>query len=129
MPSSRRAEDQVLDACEYPAEGAQLPDVRLVSLQQGPGTEQIDTVPWRDRLVHLGEEIDRDGAFLDSAAILSSVDLVVTSDTALAHLAGAMDVPVWLALSQAPVPNALMNYGLDFSGDQYEASTLVLAPT
>jgi hypothetical protein len=41
------------------------------------------------------------GAFSDSAAVLSLVDLVVTSDTALAHLAGALGVPVWLALSQA----------------------------
>ena len=81
---------------------ASLPGLRLVSLQQGHGAEQIDAVPWRDGLLHLGEEIDRDGAFLDTAAILAHVDLVITSDTALAHLAGAMGVPIWLALAHVP---------------------------
>ena len=40
------------------------------------------------------------GAFLDTAAVLHNLDLVVTVDTAAAHLAGALGVPVWLALAQ-----------------------------
>ena len=39
---------------------------------------------------------------MDTAAILKNLDLVITSDTAVAHLAGALAVPVWVALSYAP---------------------------
>ena len=40
--------------------------------------------------------------FQDTAAVLSCLDLFVTSDTAVAHLAGALGVPVWMALSTTP---------------------------
>jgi hypothetical protein len=43
-----------------------------------------------------------DGAFLDSAAVLKCVDLVITSDTALTHLAGALGVNTWLPLKYVP---------------------------
>jgi ADP-heptose:LPS heptosyltransferase len=39
------------------------------------------------------------GAFMDTAALMKSLDLVITSDTAIAHLAGALAIPVWVALS------------------------------
>ena len=44
-----------------------------------------------------GEEDRRD--FLDTAAVMSQLDLVVTPETAVAHLAGSLGVPVWVALS------------------------------
>jgi Flp pilus assembly protein TadD len=81
---------------------ATLAGVRLVSLQKGFGTEQLATAAWRDQVIDFGAGLDRDGAFVDSAAILQSLDLVVTSDTALAHLAGALGRPVWVALCRRP---------------------------
>jgi hypothetical protein len=77
-------------------------DVRLVSLQQGHGTEQLQALDWRERILELGPELDGDGAFLDSAAVIAALDLMITSDTAIAHLAGALGVPVWLALAHVP---------------------------
>ena len=75
--------------------------VRLFSLQKGPGREQIGEVAGRFAVVDLGGELDEDGgAFLDTAAVMQSLDLVVSVDTAAAHLAGALGVPVWLALSR-----------------------------
>jgi len=50
-------------------------------------------------LTRLSRRLDETaGAFMDTAAILKNVDLVVTSDSAVAHLAGAMGLPVWVAL-------------------------------
>ncbi len=76
---------------------AALTGVRLYSLQVGPGTEQISDAPFR--LTPLGE---RFSDFADSAAAVSALDLVITVDTATAHLAGALGVPVWVALPFAP---------------------------
>jgi tetratricopeptide (TPR) repeat protein len=74
--------------------------VRLVSLQKGPGLEQLANVPFA--VENLGSRLDEQGAaFWETAAVMKNLDLVVTSDTAIAHLAGALGVRVWLALSFA----------------------------
>jgi tetratricopeptide (TPR) repeat protein len=79
---------------------SRLPGVRLISLQKDFGSEQIATLP---AIETLGEDFDAgpDG-FLDSAAVMQSLDLVITLDSALAHLAGAMGRPVWVALKRVP---------------------------
>jgi hypothetical protein len=79
---------------------ARIPGVTLVSLQKGPGTEQIEANRERFSLV-AWEDLDRDGAFVDTAAIMQHLDLVITSDSAVAHLAGALGRPVWVLLSVA----------------------------
>jgi hypothetical protein len=71
--------------------------VRLYSLQFGAGLEQLASAPMP--IVDLGEQL---GDFHQTAAIVSHLDLVITSDTATAHLAGAVGVPVWVALSLVP---------------------------
>ena len=73
--------------------------VRLYSLQKGPGSEQLRAAAGLFPLTALG---DRLNDFADSAAVVSCLDLIVSVDTALAHLAGAMGVPVWIALPCAP---------------------------
>jgi Tfp pilus assembly protein PilF len=79
-----------------------IPGIRLISLQIGAGTEQLRHLPHDMRVENLGPEFDSGpDAFLDSAAALASLDLVITSDTALAHLAGALGCPVWVVLQQA----------------------------
>jgi hypothetical protein len=76
-----------------------LPGVRLYSLQKGPGVEQLGPVAPLFPVTDLGSRLDEGGgAFLDTAAVMKHLDLVVTCDTAIAHLAGALGVPVWLAL-------------------------------
>ncbi|HZU37865.1 MAG TPA: tetratricopeptide repeat-containing glycosyltransferase family protein, partial [Gemmataceae bacterium] len=81
---------------------AQLPGVRLFSLQIGHGSEQLKAVCQRWGVVDLATAgLDKDGAFVDSAAVLQHLDLLVCSDSALAHLAGALGVPVWMALPRA----------------------------
>jgi tetratricopeptide (TPR) repeat protein len=80
---------------------AQVPGVRLISLQKGAGSEQIAAVADRFAVIDLGPAFDQvGGAFLDTAAVMKNLDLVVTCDTAIGHLAGALGVPVWTALPQ-----------------------------
>jgi Flp pilus assembly protein TadD len=80
---------------------ARIDGVRLISLQKGPGSEQIATADFE--LLDLGSKLDEStGAFMDTAAVMKSLDLVITSDSAIAHLAGALGVPVWVALAFAP---------------------------
>ena len=78
---------------------ARLRSVQLISLQKGPGSEQVAQVPFAERIVDLSSTLDEEsGPFMDTAAIMTQLDLVISCDTALAHLAGALAVPVWVAL-------------------------------
>jgi tetratricopeptide (TPR) repeat protein len=82
---------------------AEVADVHLVSLQKGPGTEQLGSVAGKFPILDLGTRLDEtSGAFSDTAAVMKNLDLVISSDTAVAHLAGALGVPVWIALPLLP---------------------------
>jgi tetratricopeptide (TPR) repeat protein len=82
---------------------AQIPGVCLISLQIGPGAEQLAASSNDVSVVSPGEDFDRaSGAFMDTAAIMQHLDLVITSDSAIAHLAGALGRPVWLAVPFVP---------------------------
>jgi Flp pilus assembly protein TadD len=76
---------------------ARLPGVKLVSLQKGAGSEQLAAAPFP--VTAVGERLSD---FADTAAVVQSLDLVVTADTAVAHLAGALGVAVWVTLPLAP---------------------------
>jgi tetratricopeptide (TPR) repeat protein len=77
---------------------AQLPGVRLFSLQFGPGRDQLKG--WdRYKIIDLQPEMAAaDGGFLETAAVIANLHLVISVDTAVAHLAGALAAPVWVAL-------------------------------
>jgi tetratricopeptide (TPR) repeat protein len=80
---------------------AEVPGVRLLSLQKGFGSEQLANASFD--VEDLGTKLDLgEAAFCETAAVLKDLDLLITSDTAIAHLAGALAVPVWLALSFSP---------------------------
>jgi tetratricopeptide (TPR) repeat protein len=81
---------------------AHVPGMHLISLQKGKGEEQLGEVGQELGIISLGKSWDEEGAFLDTAAVLTHLDLVITCDSALAHLAGAMGRPAWLALSSVP---------------------------
>jgi tetratricopeptide (TPR) repeat protein len=82
---------------------AQVPGVSLVSLQKGPGAEQLHSAAFRDRVLDLGDKLDPGpDAFPDTAAVIANLDLIITSDTSIAHLAGALARPTWVALNASP---------------------------
>jgi tetratricopeptide (TPR) repeat protein len=81
---------------------ARVPGARLISLQKGPGTEQLAGLFGEVEVLDLGDRLDQAaGPFMDTAAVMMNLDLVIASDTAAAHLAGALGVPVWVALPTA----------------------------
>jgi hypothetical protein len=78
---------------------AEIPGVRLISLQKGQPLEQIARVPFGAKIERPGDGFDAGAdAFLDTAALMMSLDLIVTCDTSIAHLAGALGRPVLVAL-------------------------------
>ena len=82
---------------------AACPGVQLFSLQKGTGSEQLTNWSGPGNIVDLGSSLDLEGdAFVDTAAVMMNLDLVITSDTSIAHVAGALGVPVWVALQETP---------------------------
>lgn len=82
---------------------AEVPGVTLIGLQKNAGVEQIAQVAEQFTVVDLGSTLDNEGgAFRDTAAVMCNLDLIITSDTAAAHLAGALGVKVWVAVPASP---------------------------
>lgn len=74
-----------------------LPGVQLYSLQKGPPEMQLRSLPRGGPIIDLSPHLND---FADTAAAMSQLDLVIMTDSAVAHLAGAMGKPVWLLLGQ-----------------------------
>lgn len=80
-----------------------VPGVRLISLQKNHGLDQLDTLPDGMTVETLGDDFDSGpDAFVDTAAAMANLDLIITSDTSIAHLAGALGRPFWVVLKQVP---------------------------
>jgi len=78
---------------------AALPGIALVSLQKGPSADQAGRYFGRAPLINIGAEV-RD--YTDTMALLECLDLVITVDTSVGHLAAAMGKPVWILLATSP---------------------------
>jgi len=76
-------------------QGFALPGVQLHSLQKGPREKELHALPRGGPIIDLAPLIDD---FADAAAAISQLDLIITTDSAVAHLAGSLGKPVWLLL-------------------------------
>jgi len=88
------------DACRSMHLGTLLPLLRAegvdwFSLQKGERTAELHALP---KDVHIEDGCSGDTGLADAAALIASLDLVITTDTSIAHLAGAMAKPVWMLL-------------------------------
>ena len=72
------------------------PEFNFVSLQVGPALFQIQDTPG---LADLGKDF---ASFTDSAKAVTKLDLLITADTAIAHLAGAIGCPCWVLIPHVP---------------------------
>jgi hypothetical protein len=72
---------------------AELSDIAFFSLQFGPAAAELHAAPFQ---VIDGSSQDRD--FAQTAALMATLDLIISVDTSVAHLAGAMGLPLWLLL-------------------------------
>ncbi|MEM7620114.1 MAG: tetratricopeptide repeat protein [Pseudomonadota bacterium] len=81
---------------------SQIKNVQFVSLQKLHGLDQLESIDFADK-IHVLDNFDNgDDAFADTIHIIQALDLIITSDTSIAHLAGALGRPVWLGLKFAP---------------------------
>lgn len=96
-------------------------DYRFVSFQKGFGHEQLLRLPVGLRPLDLGGQLDTpDAAFYETAAALFSLSALVTTDSAIAHLAGALGVPVVLMLPFDP------DFRWGLAGSRWYASMRVI---
>lgn len=78
---------------------SQIPGIRLFSIQKGSPADQLKNADPGNKIDDLSQEI-RD--FSDTAAIIENLDLVISVDTSIPHLAGVMGMPVWTLLAYSP---------------------------
>jgi hypothetical protein len=80
-----------------------IPGLTLISLQKYDGTRQLAYLQPGMTVETLGADFDSGpDAFVDCAAVMMNLDLLISSDTAAAHLAGALGRPVWIVLKHVP---------------------------
>ena len=79
-----------------------LSNVSFYSLQKETGTDQLKNIPQGLDLKILDDLDTKHGRFMDTAAVIKNLDLVITIDTSIGHLAGALGKPVWVLVPEPP---------------------------
>jgi len=75
---------------------ANIANIKLYSLQKGDGIEQLTDLPNEVEIINLGDSFND---FSDTAAAIENLDLVISNDTSIAHLAGALGKQTWILIS------------------------------
>jgi tetratricopeptide (TPR) repeat protein len=116
---ARRMLDRRTCSIEQVALLAEIEGLDLFSLQKGDATLQLKGLP-----LPITDLSPRLGDFQDTAAAIAALDLVVTVDTSVAHLAGAMGKPVWVMLSAGQID---YRWGIDGNTPWYPHARLYRA--
>ena len=81
---------------------SKIDNISLISLQKNDGLEQIEEFSKKNKITNFDSILDQEVKFMDTAGLMKSLDLVITSDTSIVHLAGALGINVWLLLQKYP---------------------------
>ena len=82
---------------------ARLPGVKLISLQMNHALDQLDHLPEGMEVTTLGPEFNAGpDNVVDTAAVMQSLDMIISTDTSVPHIAGALGLPVWIILRPLP---------------------------
>jgi tetratricopeptide (TPR) repeat protein len=80
---------------------SKIPNLELINLYKGEEEKQILDIDFK--VTTFDKSLDEEeNAFIDTSAIMMNCDLIITSDTVIAHLAGALGCPVWVVLKYVP---------------------------
>ncbi len=100
------AEKMTLKGRSFPLETlsniAKESSASFVSLQKGFGSEQLESCSFKDMFVSCQDRITKEWDFLETSAIIENCDLIITSDSCIAHLAGGIGKETWLLLKDVP---------------------------
>ncbi|ABB25079.1 TPR repeat [Synechococcus sp. CC9902] len=80
---------------------AEIDNVEYISIQKGYGSEQLEQNN-KLKMVEGQKEFDQTYNFMDTGAVLKNCDLLISADSSVVHLAGAIGTKVWLALNYVP---------------------------
>jgi len=75
---------------------------KFLSLQKGYGEEQLKDCLFKDKFVDFQKEVSDIWDFVETSSIIANCDLIITSDSAVAHLAAGMGKKTWLLLQKVP---------------------------
>jgi tetratricopeptide (TPR) repeat protein len=82
---------------------ARIPGVKLIALQMGKGLEQLESLPDGMEVITLGPDYNAGpDNVVDTAAVMQNLDLIISTDTSVPHIAGALGLPVWTLLRTMP---------------------------
>lgn len=84
---------------EYFVRLADIPGVQLVSLQKGPGQAQIKESARQSAVIDVMDEVND---FAETLGLMANLDLIISVDTSVAHLAGAANLPIWILIAHNP---------------------------
>lgn len=128
QPNAQLIDERRSTALKQFAPLAEVKGVSWVSLQLGPPLAQIQEPPPGMKILDVAEQLDD---FYDTASLIARLDLVITVDTAVCHVAGALGVPTWMLSrfdgcwrwlgprSDSPWYPTLRQYRQPKSGDWY----------
>ncbi|MDP3889316.1 MAG: tetratricopeptide repeat protein [bacterium] len=101
LPALKTAMEEKSITLESFAPLANIKGVSLYSLQKNDDTQEIEAIHDSFTVHTFAHDFDEThGRFMDTAALIKNLDLVITIDTAIAHLAGGLGVPTWLLLPE-----------------------------